>query len=221
MRLQRHGSVDPCSDSTLGLASRPRPIFTNESQLEELYTKLAMAEIHQHMTTPNEGEFNVKKRSIARGIGLAVALGTSLLLNIGSASAATVNWKEVNTNSNWHCTGWNIHEAVSSHDEGYYYFKTCIVTNSSGGAQAVAVVQNNGIYSNMPVKAAIRFPAYDAAGQTLCTESQINPGYTRGCFAPTRTERCITPAAEVLLYVKRGGVWHEDTDYNNGVVTSC
>jgi len=157
-------------------------------------------------------------------MGLAAGVSAAIVLSGGTASASTVNWKEVNTNPTWHCTTYKQHWAVSGPDEGNYNFKACIVANSSGGAQGVLVIQNASIHQKMNVKGAIRFPGDDAAGQTLCAESVINNPYTRGCFAPTKNIGCSvgsTPSLEVFVYVKIDGEWKVDTDSRAGVEMPC
>ncbi|EGE40789.1 hypothetical protein GTY83_07050 [Streptomyces sp. SID4928] len=161
-------------------------------------------------------------RTSIRLAALAVSATAAITLNAGTAAAATVNWKEVDTNSNWHCSAWEQHWAASGPDEGNYNFKPCIVVNSSGGAQGVLVIQNASIYQKMLVKGAVRFPSSDAAGQTLCAESVINNPFTRGCFAPTKNVGCgNTPGIEVLVYVKVDGEWKEDTYSIAGVSMPC
>lgn len=161
-------------------------------------------------------------RATIRFAALALGVTAAVTLNAGAAAAATVNWKEVNTNSNWHCSGYEQHWAASGPDEGKYNFKPCIVVNSSGGAQGVLVVQNASIYQKMSVKGAVRFPGGDAAGQTLCAESVINNPYTRGCFAPTKNVGCGTsPSIKVYIYVKVDGEWKEDSYGIAGVPMPC
>lgn len=122
-------------------------------------------------------------RKMVRGIAMAAAVSASLLFSSTPASASpTMNWKVVSTDSNWHCSGWAPAQAGLN-------MKTCIVVNSSHWAQAVLVFQNA---STLPkaVNGRIVFESTNGGGEygggdAWCAASTLQPGLTRGCFAPS------------------------------------
>ncbi|MFF8846494.1 hypothetical protein ACF08N_27905 [Streptomyces sp. NPDC015127] len=122
----------------------------------------------------------MKKQSIRRFLALTTAVVGAFALATPQAAAAEVGWKAVSTTPAWECfpTGYEQHKGSAN-----VFFKICAVTNSSGGAQAVLVVQN---------KASVAI-AIEGENQTNfggdvdCAPSTLQPGYTRGCYGPTKT----------------------------------
>nr|WSS63097.1 hypothetical protein OG284_18615 [Streptomyces sp. NBC_01177] len=110
-----------------------------------------------------------------RALTVAVAAAGTLALAASPASAAG-NWQAVDTNSNWRCTDYVKH-SVSDHVK----YKTCIVINANNDAQAVLVVQNAASVA-VSIGGSV---ASDFHSNVSCANSTLNPGFTRGCFAPT------------------------------------
>ncbi|MFJ7082811.1 hypothetical protein ACIQU8_06180 [Streptomyces griseus] len=106
---------------------------------------------------------------------MAATVVGALAVQATPASAAQ-NWQAVSTNSNWHC-GDYVKHSVSD----YVKYKTCIVINSNYHGQVVLVVQ-----STASVAVSIGGSATsDFYSNVTCANSTLNPGFTRGCFAPT------------------------------------
>ncbi|WP_225860885.1 hypothetical protein [Streptomyces triticiradicis] len=104
----------------------------------------------------------------------AVAAGT--LAATSAPASAAQNWQTVSTNSNWTCSAYKQHKVSNNVN-----FKVCIVVNSNLDAQAVLVVQNNA-----SVAVSIGGEVTSNFGSDVdCAATTLNPGFTRGCFAPT------------------------------------
>lgn len=124
----------------------------------------------------------MKKRLLSLLAAGAAVIGSGLA-TATPAVATPPYWQAVSTNSDWDCSQYKAHRLSLN-----IKFKTCIVRNSSGGAQAVLVVQNSG------TKAALirgELNTYNTGGTYqgsytyYCSESTLNAGYTRGCFGQT------------------------------------
>ncbi|WP_236241034.1 hypothetical protein [Streptomyces sp. CC228A] len=115
-------------------------------------------------------------RHVSRVTTLAVGTAAAAAMAVSPASAAT-NWKEVNTNATWKCEPTMQHSVYPG-----VGFQGCVVMNAQGDAQVVLVVTNNG-------PKGVRLGGSIASGfgsSTTCADSVLNPGFTRGCFAPTK-----------------------------------
>ncbi|GHD21869.1 hypothetical protein [Streptomyces galbus] len=110
---------------------------------------------------------------------MAAAVGI-LALGVAPASAKTVNWQIVSTNSNWYCGGGYITHPVSEHVN----FKACLVVNANNDAQTVLVVQNTASVA-VAIGGLVFFDGGSVSNTTDCAASTLNPGFTRGCFGPT------------------------------------
>lgn len=110
-----------------------------------------------------------------KALTVAALAAGSLAFGATPASAAQ-NWQAVNTNGNWWCTDYHQHEVSD-----YVNFKVCRVRNANNDAQAVLVVQNKA-----SVAVSISGAVYSNFGSNVeCAATTLNPGFTRGCFAPT------------------------------------
>ncbi|MET7504524.1 hypothetical protein [Streptomyces microflavus] len=131
-------------------------------------------------------------RKIAQGASFISAAAAAVIMGAGPAAAAT-NWQEVNTNSNWYCETTKQHNPYSG-----VGFQGCVVQNSSGDAQVVLVVVNNG-------PKAVRIGGSISSGfgsNATCAASVLNPGFQRGCFAPTKSLKCnILYGAQVNVII--------------------
>ncbi|MEW2614157.1 hypothetical protein AB0937_29000 [Streptomyces sp. NPDC047880] len=110
-------------------------------------------------------------------VALAGAAAGVLALTATPASAAEVNWKAVSTDSTWNCGTYRNH--VGSQN---VRFKHCFVINSGGYAQSVLVVQNKASVA-IKIEGDIRT---NFGSDVDCAQTTLNPGFTRGCFGPTR-----------------------------------
>lgn len=148
----------------------------------------------------------------------AVAASTMLFGTQAAVASPTVNWKEVNTNSNWTCNSeWKQHWIYNNVN-----FKSCIVTNSSGGAQGVLVVQNASTHT-IRMKGRVLFES-EGGGDVWCADTTLHPGYTRGCYAPTVQLPCwqgYTDGIGVTLYVWDGSIWVERQQGLAGPAVGC
>lgn len=112
---------------------------------------------------------------------IAAVAASFVLFGAESAVASdTVGWKEVNTNSSWHCSDYVHHRAKPG-----LKFKACIVKNSTPKAQAILVVQNA---SGDPVSIGRSRVVFESqrGGDVWCAGSTtLQPGFTRGCYAPS------------------------------------
>ncbi|MFJ2109491.1 hypothetical protein ACIOHH_33525 [Streptomyces microflavus] len=108
---------------------------------------------------------------------LATATLAGALAMQATPASAAQTWQAVNTNSNWHCSNYVKH-SVSD----YVKFKTCIVLNSNYDAQAVLVVQST---ASVAVSIGGSLKSGTFPSNVSCANSTLNPGFTRGCFAPT------------------------------------
>ncbi|MBR8639030.1 hypothetical protein KEF29_06080 [Streptomyces tuirus] len=137
-------------------------------------------------------------------LGVAAATVGALALTAAPAGAAQ-NWQAVSTNSTWHCGGYKTHKVSDN-----VKFKVCAVVNGSRYAQAVLVVQNAA-----SVAVSIGGAVSSNFGSNVdCASSTLNPGFTRGCLAPTQyvgNESIFVVAARLRL----NGVddWYYDTDF--------
>ena len=118
-------------------------------------------------------------RRIVQVAATLVALVASVILGVQPAYASAY-WQEISPNSNWHCgPTTQLDNAPSG-----LVAQTCIVANSSGWAQAVAVISNNS-------GQAVDFDAFISSNQLYynndhyCNDSRLNPGFQRGCFGPS------------------------------------
>ncbi|MEE1938138.1 hypothetical protein V1L54_01675 [Streptomyces sp. TRM 70361] len=103
----------------------------------------------------------------------------------------------MDTRSNWVCG--NHHHKVSVNVN----FKKCIVINDDLDAQAVLVVQNKA-----SVAVTIEGETFtNFGGNEDCAVSTLNPGFTRGCFGPTRHLGGTGPMAEVRLNLNTVDDW--------------
>ncbi|MEV7912664.1 hypothetical protein [Streptomyces griseus] len=131
-------------------------------------------------------------RKFGRIASFAAATTAAVIMGSGQAFAAA-NWQEVNTNSNWHCEKTRQHNPYSG-----VGFQGCIVQNSKGDAQVVLVVVNNG-------PKAVRIGGSISSGfgsNVTCAASVLNPGFQRGCFAPTKTLKCnVLYGAQVSVII--------------------
>ncbi|MEV6209112.1 hypothetical protein [Kitasatospora sp. NPDC051914] len=125
----------------------------------------------------------------------AVTAGALALATAGPASAAPY-WQTVSTNSNWSCTAYRTHP-VSTHVN----WKLCEVVNANYDAQVVVVVQNTATVAVSITGAT----SSNYSSDGTCLTSTLNPGFTRGCYGPTRA----LPAA--------GSTWHQGQLIVNGV----
>lgn len=106
---------------------------------------------------------------------VATAAAGALVFSAAPASAAA-NWQAVDTNSTWSCSSYKTHQVSD-----YVKYKVCGVYNANGDAQAVLVVQNSA-----SVAVSIGGEVWSSFGSNVqCASSTLNPGFTRGCFAPT------------------------------------
>ncbi|WP_162833111.1 hypothetical protein [Streptomyces sp. CB09001] len=111
---------------------------------------------------------------------LLTALLAIVLFSASPAQASdTVKWKPVSTNSNWSCGAY-----IGHNDRSHIKLKACIVTNSSGGAQAVLVVQNAGTSDQYLSKGRVIFES-QLGGDVWCAPTNLAEGRTAGCYAPT------------------------------------
>ncbi|MFE3907885.1 hypothetical protein ACFXPY_48825 [Streptomyces sp. NPDC059153] len=104
------------------------------------------------------------------------AAAAGALAFAASPASASANWQEVNTNSNWNCLPYKKH-TISANIK----FKPCVVTNANNDTQVVLVIQHTGTAAAV-VAGEVRS---DFGSNTLCNGSTFNPGFTRGCYAPT------------------------------------
>ncbi|MFJ8644921.1 hypothetical protein ACIRNI_02125 [Streptomyces sp. NPDC093546] len=119
----------------------------------------------------------MKNPSVRRSLGLATAMLGFLALATPQASAAEVNWKAVDSDPTWDCTTYQQHKGSRN-----VFFKVCGVHNSSGGHQTILVVQNKA-----SVAIAIEGEVItNYGGDVDCAPSTLQPGYTRGCYGPTK-----------------------------------
>ncbi|MFF4227974.1 hypothetical protein [Streptomyces sp. NPDC001820] len=113
-----------------------------------------------------------------KSLTLAAAVAGTLALTASPASAAPQAWQAVSTNSSWDC-GTYKHHKVSDNVN----YKVCIVMNSGGYAQAVLVVQNK---ASVAVRITGEVTTNIPGGADDCAVFTLKPGYTRGCFGPTK-----------------------------------
>ncbi|WP_078950028.1 hypothetical protein [Streptomyces sp. CFMR 7] len=110
-----------------------------------------------------------------KALMVAAAAAGALVFSASPASAAA-NWQAVNTNSNWDCLPYKTH-TISANIK----FKPCVVTNANNHTQVVLVIQHTGTAA-----AIVSGEIVSSFGSnTLCNSSTFNPGFTRGCYAPT------------------------------------
>ncbi len=121
-----------------------------------------------------------------RWLKIAAITASAALIGIQPAVASpTVGWKIVDTNSYWECGDYVKHTRTFTPGDFGINFKACTVVNSVGGAQAVLVVQNaSGLNPWILQKGRVVFES-QSEGDVWCAESTLNPGFTRGCYAPT------------------------------------
>ncbi|WP_399884957.1 hypothetical protein ACGH7X_13300 [Streptomyces sp. BBFR51] len=110
---------------------------------------------------------------------LAAMVGIVLFSAPQAHASDTVKWKPVSTNSNWSCGAY-----IGHNDRAHIKLKACIVTNSSGGAQAVLVVQNAGTSDQYLSKGRVIFES-QLGGDVWCAPTNLAAGRTAGCYAPT------------------------------------
>jgi hypothetical protein len=104
----------------------------------------------------------------------AVAAGT--LAATSAPAGAAQNWQSVSSTPNMTCGAYKQHKVSNNVN-----FKVCIVVNSNLDAQALLVVENNaGVAVSIGGEVASNF-----GSNVDCASSTLNPGFTRGCFAPT------------------------------------
>ncbi|WP_326678613.1 hypothetical protein [Streptomyces sp. NBC_01237] len=108
---------------------------------------------------------------------LVVAAAIGALAVQATPASAAQNWQAVDTNSNWYCSDYFKH-SVSD----YVKYKTCIVLNSNYDAQAVLVVQST---ASVAVSIGGSLKESNFSSNVSCANTTLNPGFTRGCFAPT------------------------------------
>ncbi|MFE9394615.1 hypothetical protein [Streptomyces flavidovirens] len=116
---------------------------------------------------------------------IAAAAGAVALCAAPASASATVNWKPVNTNSNWHCNEPYDHPQYAG-VWGGVNFKTCIVmgTSTLTKAQAVLVVQNKA-RQDVYIEMGRLIFASSSGGDVWCAPSNLAPGATAGCYAPS------------------------------------
>jgi len=152
-------------------------------------------------------------RRTAAAIGSTVA---ALAFCITPASAATVNWKPVNTNANWHCTDYVKHPAYAN-VWGGVNLKACIVKGTTVGAKAqgVLVVQNKA-QQNVFIESG---QVITKGGNVACAASNLAAGATAGCYAPSFVmARCgSTGLAETWLTLLGRSYEH----YHGVLATPC
>ncbi|MGX1542234.1 hypothetical protein [Streptomyces adustus] len=145
---------------------------------------------------------------------IATTVGMVLFSAAPANASATVNWKSVSTNSNWSCGSYINHDSRQA-----VRFKACIVTNASGGTQAVLVVQNTStIYDEYLDKGRVIFES-QRGGDVWCAPTNLAAGATAGCYAPTvQVGTCTqTDSASVELTIS-GAVRSAAV---NGRITPC
>lgn len=81
-------------------------------------------------------------------------------------------------------------------------FKFCIVVNANEDAQAVVVVQNTASVA-VSIAGAVRS---DFGSNVDCAVSPLNPGFTRGCFAPTATDVGSSAVLNAVGHLEVNGV---------------
>ncbi|MEW2614158.1 hypothetical protein AB0937_29005 [Streptomyces sp. NPDC047880] len=113
-----------------------------------------------------------------------IAAGLVLFGSQSAVASDTVGWKTVSS-STWACGDWVAHGQTFQPGLSPLNFKACAVTNASGGAQAVLVVQNaNELHGWDLEKGRVVFES-QLGGDVWCAPSLLNSGFTRGCYAPT------------------------------------
>ncbi|MEU9604956.1 hypothetical protein [Streptomyces sp. NPDC048057] len=114
-----------------------------------------------------------------KALAIAGAAAGALALTGSPASANAfpeVNWKPVNTTSDWTCgpyVGHPLNSGVKS--------KWCNVLNRFGDAQAVLVVQNS-TAAKVYISGTVRS---NYGSNVNCAFSAMGAGGTAGCYAPT------------------------------------
>ncbi|EDY47216.1 hypothetical protein [Streptomyces clavuligerus] len=104
----------------------------------------------------------------------AMAAGT--LATAAAPASAVANWQPVDTTPTWECSRERVHQVSNN-----IKFKVCTIRNANNDAQGVLVVQHSGT-----APAVISGEVVTNFGSnTACAGSQLNAGFTRGCFAPT------------------------------------
>ncbi|MGW9441098.1 hypothetical protein [Streptomyces sp. NPDC055607] len=109
----------------------------------------------------------------------------------------------MNTNSTWKCEPTIQHDVYPG-----VGFQGCVVMNAQGDAQVVLVVTNNG-------PKGVRLGGSIASGfgsSTTCADTVLNPGFTRGCFAPTKH---VTPG---YIYQSQVTVKVNDSSQNGRIL---
>ncbi|MET9575415.1 hypothetical protein ACLQ2D_33375 [Streptomyces sp. DT199] len=126
----------------------------------------------------------VTRRAISLFAAAAAVVGTCLAT--ATPAQAFPYWQEVNTGPNWTCSPFKTHRLSFN-----IKFKTCIVRNSSNGAQSVLVVQNssaNPVQIRGEVDEVLSGGSWGSGydiGTFACKLSTLNSGFTRGCFGIT------------------------------------
>ncbi|MEU1457339.1 hypothetical protein [Streptomyces avermitilis] len=116
---------------------------------------------------------------------LASVAGAIAVCASPASASDTVGWQPVNTNSNWHCTDYEPHNAYQG-VWGGVNFKTCIIMSNVSGSktQAVLVVQNKANQDVYIEKGRVVFMS-SSGGDVWCKASNLAAGATAGCYAPT------------------------------------
>jgi hypothetical protein len=122
----------------------------------------------------------MKKSFVRRSLALTAAAAGAVALAASPASAAEVGWKAVSTTPDWNCTPSEYKQHKGSKN---VLFKLCWVHNSSGGTQTVLVVQNRASVA-IAIEGEIQT---NYGGDVDCAPSTLQPGYTRGCYGPTKS----------------------------------
>jgi len=120
-------------------------------------------------------------KHVRKVLGTATAAVGALAFAASPASAAPY-WQVVSTDSNWSCSTYQPHQVSNNVN-----FKTCIVRNANNDAQAVLVVQNKATVA-ITIRGELTYTHDGFSNYITCKLSTLNPGFTRGCFAPTETD---------------------------------
>ncbi|MEU0393599.1 hypothetical protein ABZ208_12610 [Streptomyces sp. NPDC006208] len=127
---------------------------------------------------------------VLRTVGCTAAAVAGVLLTAGPAAAA--NWSPVQTSSRWHCTRTDEHAYVRQ-----VSFQACYIALPQTKKQVVLVVRNDG-----PGPVSIQGIIDNIDGsETLCAQSTLNAGFTRGCFGhftPTTCNRGVGYATLIV-----------------------